>query len=283
MANHLADLTGKKFGRLTVIERDFTQNEKGRHGTFWLCKCDCGNTSVVLACHLKNGHVKSCGCSQQYDLCGKKFGRWTVLHRGNPLGKGHKTTWVCRCDCGTVKTVLQYTLLSGASKSCGCYHKDELTARLTTHGLSKSRLYTIYRNILSRCFNENDKRYFEYGGRGITVCDSWHHSFEEFSNWAFSHGYNENLTIDRIDNDLGYTPENCRWATTEQQSNNKQKTIYFEFLGVKKSLHQWTNYMNWSYSKYFARHYRGKETFHCDEIEQIEQKLRKEQDNVLQD
>ncbi len=272
MANHLIDLTGSRFGILTVIERDFDKpNSKKR--AFWKCKCDCGNFTVVSSSHLRKGDIKSCGCLSKNDLTGRTFGRWTVLEKAE---RTSSQLWLCKCECGTIKKVNHSSLVNGTSLSCGCYHKEELTKRLTTHGNSKTRLYNIYHNIKSRCYNKNNNRYKDYGGRGISVCYEWLSSFEKFQCWALNNGYEDRLTIDRINNDGPYSPENCRWVDGDTQVNNKRKTIYFEFFGERKSLRQWVSLMGWNYQKYYGRYYRGYKTFRDDDIREIKTKLQKE-------
>lgn len=207
------------------------------------------------------------------DLTGKKFGRWTVI-KADKDAKPRK--WICRCECGTVRSVFERSLVSGKSVSCGCYQREASISSNTTHNMSRHRLYKIYMNMKSRCYNPKSEGFSEYGGRGIKICDEWLEAFDNFCDWSLENGYADCLTIDRIDNDGNYCPENCRWATVECQSNNRQNTIFFEFLGVKKSLKQWTQYMGWKYSKYYGRYYRGNETFRHDDVKQIEEKIRSE-------
>ena len=267
MANHLIDLTGQRFGKLVVLERDTSKKAKP---TFWICKCDCGNLCSISMNHLRSGQTESCGCLNQIDITCNRYGRWVVQERV----KGR--LWRCKCDCGTIKVLPQNTLIRGLSKSCGCYHRDEMIERQTTHGLSKTRIQRIYYDMLSRCNNKNDSRYYDYGGRGIYVCREWvDGGLKVFADWSFSSGYDESKTIDRIDNDGPYSPENCRWATREQQTNNKRNTIYFEFGGEKKSLNQWVKFMGWNYDKYYGRYHRGYETFREDDVAQIIEKLKR--------
>lgn len=151
------------------------------------------------------------------DLTGKRFGRLTVIEY---LGKGR---WLCACECGNRKAVSGPHLRSGATKSCGCLHSDQLKRSLTKHGGSKTRLYRIWLGMRKRCSNENCRAYERYGARGIKVCEEWSESFEAFRAWSLANGYADDLSIDRIDNDCGYSPDNCRWATAMTQTHNRRK------------------------------------------------------------
>lgn len=270
MDTRIKNIIGKKYGKLLVVSYDEEKSkDKGR--PFWNCICDCGNTKIVRGSNLKRGSVTTCGNCPRTDYTNMRFGRWTVL---SPSRKSNKKSWICVCDCGNKRNVHEDTLISGRSLSCGCLQREETKNRLTTHNLSKTRLYRIYYGIKQRCFNVKDKRYKDYGGRGITICDEWLNDFVKFYEWSIQNGYDENLTIDRIDNDGNYEPSNCRWATKEEQDYNKRTSIFFEFFGTRKCLKEWTNLMGWNYDKYYARFIRNTTVFRGNEIELIENRLK---------
>lgn len=151
------------------------------------------------------------------DHTGKRFGRFTVQARAS---FDKETAWHCLCDCGTEKVVRTASLTKGLTLSCGCYHRDKVKARNRRHGYAGSRLYGIWRGMRQRCSNQNDDRWKDYGGRGITVCAEWDSNFVAFKDWSEANGYDDNLSIDRINNDGNYAPDNCRWANLSEQRRN---------------------------------------------------------------
>jgi hypothetical protein len=210
---------------LTVI-----QLHCGGHGLHveWECLCDCGNTCNVAAHKLRNGHTKSCGCLRNKrpheDLTGQKFNLLTVVSLHSV--KNGKVRWNCICECGNKTEARSNNLKSGSVKSCGCLRKTNPTIK--THGLTNTRLYHIWENMKARCYNPNIASFKNYGARGIKICEEWLKDNNMFFEWAMNNGYNETLTIERIDNNLDYCPENCKWIPIGDQPYNKRNVLGIE-------------------------------------------------------
>ena len=229
------DLTGKQFGRLTVIK----QVGEGKSGkTDWLCKCECGNEVVKSRRYLLRGQKCSCGCRTD-NLKGKRFGRLIAIEKVDNKGK-RGVFWLCKCDCGNKTVVSSDHLKKGHTSSCGCYRREIPSTR--GHGLTHTRLFNIWNGMKERCYNQNNYHYKYYGARGIKICDEWlgENGLINFYNWAMSNGYTDKLTIDRINVNGDYEPNNCRWETMLKQANNKRNTCYIEYNGVKKSIPEWS-------------------------------------------
>lgn len=165
------------------------------------------------------------------DITGRRFHRLQVLSRAGRDSHG-RATWNCVCDCGNTCVVAGYLLRNNGTKSCGCLHdekaRERAIARNATHRKSNSRLYPIWHSMKQRCTYPHHPAWKYYGGRGITVCDEWLHSFEAFYRWAYENGYRDDAqkwecTLDRIDNNGNYCPENCRWVDMKTQVANQRK------------------------------------------------------------
>lgn len=246
------DRTGQRYGKLVAVK--FIGRIKNR--SMWLCKCDCGNYVNVSANHLHDCSIKSCGCSRTHkNLIGYKKGRLTVIEYAGK-NKNNANLWLCKCDCGNTSIVTSSALLSGTTYSCGCLASENVKMRNTFHGQHGTRLYRIWNLMIQRCENIKSSHYDRYGGRGIFVCEQWH-KFIEFYNWAISNGYNENLTIDRIDNNKGYSPDNCRWVTIKEQQNNRENNRKFMINGELLTVSKIAEKYNIKYNSLMSRIKRG--------------------------
>lgn len=174
------------------------------------------------------------------DLTGERYGKLTVIALVGIDNSGH-TSWECQCDCGNTKIVRGSHLKSGNTRSCGCEAINQLIQRSTKHGMEHTRLYRIWQGMMIRCYNPESNRYDRYGGRGITVCDEWKNDIKVFIEWAMKSGYQDNLTIERKDNDGSYSPENCRWVTMKEQMNHTSRSRYITVMGVTKTASQWAD------------------------------------------
>lgn len=256
MGNRLIDLTGQRFGRLSVISQAESKHTPSGTYAMWNCVCDCGKEVCVRSKSLRKGKTVSCGCYNREtcsersleDLSGKKFGSLYVVDRATDLispSGAHRTRWNCKCECGNVCIKDSYYLKTSPIPSCGCMFATVTSERSKTHGHSKDRLYKVWSAMRQRCNCMTNKDYALYGGRGISVCPEWD-DYACFRGWAYSHGYDENAekgkcTLDRIDVDGNYCPENCRWVDMTVQCNNKTNSNKYEMCGVSKTLRDWSN------------------------------------------
>lgn len=187
------------------------------------------------------------------DITGESFGRWTIIEYAG-RGKHGEVEYKCRCTCGTEKVLRRSSLTSGNSRSCGCLAREATKARETTHGASDTRLYRIWAGIIQRCCNSRSRYEWEkYGGRGVTMCEEWRNSFEEFAAWALLNGYSDTLTIDRVDVNGDYSQQNCRWSTVYEQSNNKRTSKYITYNGEVGTVREFADRCGLAYSCLYAR------------------------------
>lgn len=235
------------YNKWEVLIRD--TKEKTEHGNA-LCKIrciDCGDTIITPQFYLgrKKPYCNKCKIIELESYIGQRFGKLIVIKYSHERSGYHYFN--CKCDCGNENTVQISSLNSGSSKSCGCL----LIESHTTHGFSYTRIYRIFAAMLSRCYNSNTIAYKDYGGRGITICDQWYNEngFINFYNWSLNNGYNDNLSIDRIDNNLNYSPENCRWTTPINQSNNRRNNHNIDLLGNIFTMSEISRQYNIPYAK----------------------------------
>lgn len=174
-----------------------------------------------------------------------KYGKLTVIKEL----ENHKC--LCRCECGNLKTISIYSLRSGNTKSCGCLSKELARERISKvsehnikHNKSNTRLFRIWCKLRDRCNNIKNDRYKDYGGRGIKVCDEWLKDFNSFYSWSIANGYKEGLSIDRINVDGNYEPNNCRWVTAKEQANNRRNNHYITYNNVTHTIEEWGNILN---------------------------------------
>lgn len=190
------------------------------------------------------------------DIAGSKFGRLLALERNGKTIYG-ESKWLCQCDCGNRVTLRHGALTSGNTQSCGCWNTENLKTVNRTHGDSYSRLYKIWSGMKKRCYNQGDKNFHLYGGRGIVVCREWREDYPSFKAWALTNGYADNLTIERKDADGHYQPENCEWVTLNRQANNKRSNVVIATNGESHTMAEWCNIKGLSYRLVKTRHGRG--------------------------
>lgn len=190
------------------------------------------------------------------DLCGCRFGRLLVLNQAESrMGKDGKPKrrWNCRCDCGNNIIATTQDLRKGDVKSCGCLHDELARQRLTIHGDSNTKLHSIWCAMRRRCRDQHQEDYKYYGGKGVVVCDEWENSFPAFKEWAMNNGYEDGLTIDRIDVNGNYCPDNCRWTTMKVQNNNRTSNINITYNGTTHTLMEWSEIYGIPYTTLYMR------------------------------
>ena len=231
-----SEFIGKTFNKLTVLRKSDKKDKQGK--TLYECSCSCGSDKLVLAkkFNIYNGYVKSCGCilsdtrakkklEFEQSLIGKQFGLLTVIKRiEDSNNTSHNSRWLCQCDCG-IKIIKFKSELDIKDRryplSCGCaspkkfYPNSEIERRLSK----------LYDTVKSRCYNPNGRKADNYCKRGIDICTEWLMNKRKFVEWALDNGYRPGLTLERVDVNKGYSPDNCAWITIQEQQYNKQNTI----------------------------------------------------------
>lgn len=186
------------------------------------------------------------------DITGRKFGMLTALRFSDR--KNGSTYWIFLCDCGKEKRIISRNVITDNVKSCGCHKKEFLRNIATTHGMSKTHIYSVWRSMKSRCIKPSHISYINYGGRGIKVCDRWIKSFKNFFEDMGS-TYRKGLEIERINNNGNYEPDNCKWATEKEQGNNKRSNVILNHNGRKMTIKQWSEFLNINEATLYRRYY----------------------------
>lgn len=204
-----------------------------------LAKCTvCGHEIKVSYLAVKSGQWKDQKCHRHYEqpikydesYIGKRYGRLTVIEIKEKCVKRFK----CQCDCGNIVFARPIDLEKGSTKSCGCLQRE-----ISENSISSDRLYCVWNGMRSRCYNPNNNHYDSYGGRGIEICEEWLNDYQKFKEWSYANGYDENAkhgecTIDRIDVNRGYEPNNCRWITIQEQQKNKRPSNEWKKRNIVK-------------------------------------------------
>jgi RNase P/RNase MRP subunit POP5 len=287
------DYSGLVFGDVKVLKRADGNLEEcrelfkqGKAGTpIYTCECLlCGKIFNRNVNGIKNNKFKNCGCqSLRNDLSGKKFGKLTAIE---PIGLDdhREMSWRCICDCGNEYIAKSYSLRKNITTQCWECATREISRATkkyyTTHKrashpnkivesekypLITKRLRSTYVNMKTRCYNHNYVEYYRYGGRGITVCDEWKKDFLTFALWAVENGYREDLTIDRIDNNGNYEPNNCRFVTRTEQANNRRSSKKLEYKGEIDTMANWARRLEIPYHYVQQKLYKGK----CKSMEEV--------------
>lgn len=262
------DLVGNRYNTLTVISRNEELSKP--NSTYWNCVCDCGAEVVMSNSNLRFKEKPShLGCPLKKppynfdDLTGRRFGRLTVV---KTCGRNDqkKILWKCKCDCGGEKIVSSTLLKNGKVASCGCLLTEQRKKpKRTTHNMSKTDIYKKYMSMIGRC-SPKYHAHKDYYDKGISVCEEWvgENGFECFRDWSYENGYDASkrwteMTLDRIDNSKGYSPQNCRWTTEKEQQNNKSTNVYIEWNGKRMTLKQWSEKCGLNYGTLKNRLRRG--------------------------
>lgn len=217
------NLTGQRFGKWTVLEESKSKGSQGRH---FKCRCDCGETKDVRGLDLRKGNSTKCKkCAREYgstkvEMIGKIFGKWFVM---DFAGKKHNSyQYLCRCECGTEKVLHGPSLRQGLTTQCHICGNRMKARKNITHGFGRHPLYKVWSSMKQRCNNPKSPAYHRYGGRGIKVCKRW----EKFENFLKDMGQRpEGMTIERVNNDGDYCPQNCKWVTHKENCQNQERSL----------------------------------------------------------
>lgn len=246
MPPNIKKYVGLQFNRWTVVRYSHYSGH-----VYWLCRCVCGKESLVRQYHLESGDSVSCGCARQEmytreDLTGKVFGRWTAIKFSH--ARNHLYYWECRCLCGKLKKLSSMSLKKTKRKHCTCNRK--------IYGSVPDPMYFVWKSMMGRCYNKNSTFFVHYGGRGIYVVPRWH-TYETFRA-DMGQRPSPKHSIDRINNDGPYSPENCRWVTQDIQARNRRTTHSVSYSGETLTLPEWARRLGISRDVLYLRLFRRK-------------------------
>lgn len=258
------DITGMRFGYVIVIrEADPIMRDSGVMERRWLCKCDCGNYVTINRSTLKPGTKSSCGCKiKPIDInSGDRFGKLVVIKQCENVrdSSGHmRRAFICRCDCGRIVRVKGHDFNRGRIK-CGHCSKNTPKNKKQRKYIKNKRLHNIWYNMKKRCEDPNNHAFKYYGARGITVCNEWEgeNGYTNFEKWATDNGYASDLTIDRINPNSEYSPNNCRWADSKTQMRNRTNNVHVEFKGRMEVLSEIAEEVGVKYGQLYSRLKKG--------------------------
>lgn len=238
-------LKGQKYGHLTILdETEPYISPSGYKQQRVLCQCDCGQTRTTSLISLKKGKCVQCKNPihrTDMSIIGKRFGHLVVV---NLYSSDQQTTyWTCKCDCGNEKVIPRHLLINHHTQSCGCYLKTRMKKLNYSHGLSYSRIYSVWGDMKQRCTNFQAANYYLYGGRGIQVCEAWN-NFENFYQWAITNGYQDTLSLERIDVNGNYEPNNCTWIPLSDQCENRRNSKKITYNNETHTISRWAQLLH---------------------------------------
>lgn len=265
--NRYSSLIGRRFDKIVI--REIVGHIDGKQGACALCECDCGRTANLPIVPIKQGQIHSCGMcgynaqrvreTHMVDMRGKSFGKLTAIELIGHVKGYYGLVWKCKCACGRECLATQNMLQSGNKQSCGkCGYSLELLRKRCCKYFTEDeqRLAHVFSAMYGRCYNPNDQRFYCYGARGIYICNEWLHNVPAFVKWSLSNGYKRGLTIDRIDVNGPYSPDNCRWIPLKEQASNKTSNINIKVKGFTNNLAEWARITNMNYHTLCSIYYR---------------------------
>ena len=246
------DYTNKTIRDIYIIKRDeediIKHKGKGGSSPIYVCKCLlCGKIFKRKIYNILNNKFGNCGCkSLQYDFTNQKFGKLLAI-KPNGVNKKGQILWECLCDCGNYCIKTSYSLRVGYGIQCDMCKRKMISQKNSKPKKYSKRLYECYVNMKTRATNKNQDHNNRYINRGVKMCDEWLNDYYAFEKWALENGYNENLTLDRIDNNGNYEPNNCRWATAKEQANNRRTNRLLEYNNEFNTMANWSNILGIKY------------------------------------